>query len=66
MTCQELSGKCNQKLSAGTWDQMVQTTTKHVMERHPDVAKKMERMHKEDPKKWGKEMKPKWDAAPET
>jgi hypothetical protein len=26
---------------------------------------KMEKMHNEDPKKWGKEMKPKWDAAPE-
>ena len=39
--------------------------TKHVMEKHPDVAKAMEKMHKEDPKKWGKEMKPKWDAAPE-
>lgn len=37
--------------------------TKHVMEQHPDVAKRMERTHNEDPKKWGKEMKPKWDAA---
>jgi hypothetical protein len=24
------------------------------------------KMHNEDPKKWGNEMKPKWDAAPET
>ena len=40
--------------------------TKHVMEKHPDVAKKMEKMHNEDPKKWGREMKPKWAAAPET
>jgi len=23
----------------------------------------MERMHNQDPKKWGCEMKPKWDAA---
>jgi hypothetical protein len=23
----------------------------------------MEKMHNEDPKKWGREMKPKWDAA---
>jgi hypothetical protein len=36
------------------------------MEKHPDVAKQMEKMHNEDPKKWGNEMKPKWDAAPET
>ena len=44
---------------------MVQAMTKHVMEKHPDVAKEMAAMHKEDPKKWGKEMKPKWDAAVE-
>jgi hypothetical protein len=34
-------------------------------EKHPDVAKAMEKMHNEDPKKWGKEMRPKWEAAPE-
>jgi len=35
------------------------------MEKHPDVAKEMEAMQNEDPQKWGKEMKPKWEAAPE-
>jgi hypothetical protein len=54
---QELGGKCGQKLSAGTWDQMVQAMTEHVMEKHLDVAKEMEKMHKEDPEKWGKEMR---------
>jgi hypothetical protein len=39
---------------------MVKVMTKRVMEKHPDVAKEMEKMHNEDPKKWGKEMKPKW------
>lgn len=42
-----------------------QNLTNHVLERHPDVAKKMERMHNEDPEKWGREMKPKWQAARE-
>ncbi len=65
MTCKQLGGTCDQKLSAATWDEMAQTMTKHVMEEHPDVAKSMEAMYKEDPKKWGREMKPKWDAAPE-
>ena len=54
----------NQKLSAETWDAMVEAMTKHVMDKHPDVAKEMEKMHKDDPKKWGKQMKPKLDAAP--
>jgi predicted small metal-binding protein len=65
MTCKSLGGPCEQKLSAGSWDEMVQTMTKHVMEKHPDTAKAMEKMHNEDPKKWGRETKPKWEATPE-
>lgn len=65
LTCHQLGGKCDQKLSAETWDGMVQAMTKHVMEKHPDVAKEMQKMHTEDPKKWSKEMKPKFEAAPE-
>jgi predicted small metal-binding protein len=66
MTCRQLGGSCDQALSAETWNEMVKTMTKHVMENHPDVARKMEKMHEEDPTKWSKEMQPKWDAAKET
>ncbi len=65
MTCKQLGGKCDQKLSAGSWNEMVKIMTNHVMETHPDVAKEMEKLHNEDPNQWGREMKPKWDAAPE-
>jgi predicted small metal-binding protein len=65
MTCQQLGGKCDQKLSASSWDEMVKVMTKHVMEKHPDVAKQMEKMHNQDPKRWAAETKPKWDAAAE-
>jgi predicted small metal-binding protein len=65
MTCNQLGGKCDQKLSAASWDEMVKTMTKHVMDKHPDVAKEMEAMYKRDPKQWGREMKPKWDSTPE-
>ncbi|MFZ0032914.1 MAG: DUF1059 domain-containing protein [Candidatus Cybelea sp.] len=65
MTCGDLGGKCDTKLSAGSWDEMVQAMTKHVMAKHPDLARQMEKMHDEDPTKWGRETKPKWDAAPE-
>ena len=64
MTCKELGGVCNQKLSAESWEGMVKVMTEHVMEKHPDVEKEMEKMNKEDPEKWGKQMKPKWEAAP--
>jgi predicted small metal-binding protein len=66
MTCRDLGGTCDKKLSANTWDEMVKTMTRHVLQEHPDVAKQMEKMHHGDPTKWGKQMKPKWDAAPET
>jgi predicted small metal-binding protein len=65
MTCRDLGGACDQKLSANSWNEMVQKMSKHVMDKHPDVAKEMEKMHNEDPKKWGREMKPKFDNAPE-
>ena len=45
---------------------MVSAMIEHVMENHPDTSKEMEKMHEEDPEAWGKEMKPKWEAAPET
>jgi hypothetical protein len=64
LACKEPGGKCDQKLLAGAWDELVQVMTKHALEKYPDVPKEMERMHKGDPKKWRREMKPKWDAAP--
>ena len=66
MTCKSLGGPCEQKLSADSWNEMVSVMTRHVIEQHPDTAKAMEKMHNEDPKKWGRETKPKWDAAPES
>jgi predicted small metal-binding protein len=66
MTCKSLGGPCEQKLSAGSWEEMVAIMTRHVIQQHPDTAKEMEKMHNQDPKKWGRETKPKWDAIPET
>ena len=65
MTCRQLGGTCDQELTAESWNDMVTRMSKHVMETHPDLAKQMERMHNSDPKKWGRETKPKWDATPE-
>ncbi len=64
MSCRELGGPCDQRLTAESWDDIVQVMTRHVMDTHPETARAMERMHKEDPKRWGREMKPKWDAKP--
>jgi len=65
MTCRELGGACEQKLSAATWKEMVQKMTNHVIEKHPDVAAAMKTLHEEDPERWGREMKPKWENTPQ-
>ncbi|MBA3788786.1 DUF1059 domain-containing protein [Patescibacteria group bacterium] len=64
MTCKELGGECDAAMTAETSEEMVKKMTAHVMENHPDTAKKMEEMHAEDPNKWGDEFKKKWDATP--
>jgi predicted small metal-binding protein len=65
MTCRELGGSCDQKLSATSWNEMVKAMVNHVGANHPDVAKPMEAMHNRDPHAWEKDMRPKWDAARE-
>jgi predicted small metal-binding protein len=66
MTCKQLGGVCDTPLSANSWDEMVQVMTKHVMQNHPDVAKKMEALHRQDPQQWAKENKPKWERTRDT
>ena len=65
MTCNELGGPCDKKLTAQSWPEMVQKMTAHVLESHPQTAKDMQKMHEQDPQQWGREMKPKWDARAE-
>jgi predicted small metal-binding protein len=66
LSCKELGGKCDEKIAAETWEEAVKTMTAHVMEKHPDVAEEMKKMHERDPEEWSRKVKPKWDAAPET
>lgn len=43
---------------------MVKKMTAHVIEDDPDVAEEMKKVHEKNPRQWGREMKPKWEAAP--
>lgn len=65
MMCRELGGPCEEELTADTWEEMVSTMTDHVMMNHPETTKEMEKMHEEDPEKWGREHKPLWEAKDE-
>jgi hypothetical protein len=66
MRCKDLGGTCNEKLLGRNvgWHGEGHDETRHG--EAPYVAKAIEAMHKEDSKKWGREMKPKWKAAPQT
>lgn len=64
MTCKQLGGPSEEMLSAQSWDEMVDKRVKHVYASHPQTAEEMNKMHAADPQKWGRETKPKWDAAP--
>lgn len=66
MKCSELGGVCDELIAGETWDETVEEMTAHVMDNHPDVAEKMEKMHKKNPKAWSKKYKPKWESVPET
>ena len=62
--CSESGGACDQKLSQFVGRDGAEDDQKH-QEKHPDVAKEMEKMRNEDAKKWGREMKPTFDNAQE-
>jgi predicted small metal-binding protein len=64
MTCKQLGGPCDERLAAESWNEMVQKMVAHVSANHPETAEEMKKMHEADPKKWGRETKPKWDSAP--
>ena len=53
MTCKQLGGPCDQKLSAESWDEMVQKMTKHVMSNHPETAEAMNEDARAGPEKVG-------------
>lgn len=37
-SCVDLGGPCDEKLSADSWSEMVNSMSQHVMESHPDIA----------------------------
>ncbi|MBV9886660.1 MAG: DUF1059 domain-containing protein, partial [Acidobacteria bacterium] len=39
LTCKEVGGTCDQRISANSWNEFVQKLAAHVAEKHPDVAK---------------------------
>lgn len=66
MQCKDLGGTCAAELQADSWNEMAKAMAAHVHEMHPVAAQEMEEMQRLSPTRWGREMKPRWDATPDT
>ena len=68
MTCRELGGMCDDKMSANTSDEMMKKGMMHLEAAHPEMAKDIKAMPEGDPKMiaWGEKFKKDWDAASES
>jgi hypothetical protein len=64
MTCSELGGTCDRRLSAETWQGIPALMMTYFPEKHPVVAANMEEMIA-DPREWMREVRKEWEATPE-
>ena len=67
LTCAQMGGPCEEKISGATKDEMMSNGMKHMEAAHPEMAADIKSMPKDDPKmvEWGKTFDASWDAAPE-
>jgi predicted small metal-binding protein len=52
ITCEQLGGPCDYKITANTPEEVIKSGMKHVEKAHPEIAKKMENMSYEEGKNW--------------
>ena len=65
LTCRDLGGSCSQSLTADSWGEMGVMMLHHAIEIHPDLAQRIELMHRDSPGEWSRTFQPVWDHAPE-
>ena len=66
MTCREMGGPCDAKLSADTPKEMIEKGMEHVKKSHPEMIKDMDKMSKEEGKKWNDTFMKKCDMTPDS
>jgi len=52
ITCEQLGGRCDYKITANTPEEVIKNGMKHVEKNHPDIASKMEKMSYEEAQNW--------------
>lgn len=63
MTCKQMGGVCDYKMTANTSKEMMDAGMEHIEESHPELAKKMKNMSAEENRKWNENFMKSWDAA---
>lgn len=65
MTCAQMGGPCDAKITGNTPDEMMKNGMMHLEQAHPDMAAKVKAMPKDDPMmtEWNKKFMQDWEAA---
>jgi hypothetical protein len=67
ITCRQMGGMCDEPLSGNSYDDIMKVGWDHVIAAHPQMAKDIEAMPKDDPMmiKWDQDFRKTWADAPE-
>ena len=67
MTCAQMGGMCNEKITAATADEMIAKGMDHMKVAHPEMAASIAAMPKDHPAivEWQEKFTKEWDATPE-
>lgn len=67
MTCMQMGGPCDSKVSGNTPDELMGNGMMHLQTAHPDMAAKIQATPPDDPMMvaWNEKFKADWDATPE-
>ena len=67
MTCAQMGGMCEEKITASTSDEMLSKGMAHLEATHPEMAASVKEMPKEDPKMvaWMEKFQHDWAETPD-
>jgi predicted small metal-binding protein len=67
MTCSQLGGPCEAKMSGNTPDELMMNGMKHLESAHPQMAADVKSAPKDDPRmtEWSKKFKKDWENTPD-
>ena len=68
MTCAQMGGMCEEKVTAATQEEMMGKGMAHLEVAHPEMAASIKSMPKEDPLMvaWSEKFAKDWEATPES